>query len=1135
MAISNRERVGRAFELLAQGLEKFIDDEMSAVSPGGQDWAKLLEGRDAAKHGSAKTYAKNDPQFQLKVLTEEWRVFKDRLSRVEQSFASELREVRNRWAHNDAFSSDDTYRALDSAERLLIAVGAPQQADEVRKLRLDHQRGVYETETRKAVKAAAVPSVPGTGLKAWREVITPHRDVATGQYDAAEFAADLHMVATQNPDVGPEYRDPIEFFQRTYVTEGLRDLLDRAARRIAGDRNASPIINLQTNFGGGKTHSMLALYHLCSGWPVTAYPQEVQDAVGNAALPGEGAVRRVALVGTHLEPGAVVIKEDGTGVRTLWGELAWQLGGRAAYELIAESDAASTSPGAALSKLIAAYAPCLILIDEWVAYARTLYNRDDLPAGTFDTQFTFAQTLTEVVKSIPGALLVISIPASDTAGDQDADGGSSDLEVGGPNGRRALERLQNVVRRIAHPWRPATANESFEIVRRRLFEPTDAVAQGHIAAVAKQFVQFYAEHRGEFPRECGEIAYEARIRRAYPIHPELFDRLYEDWSTLDRFQRTRGVLRLMSTVVHELWRRQDPGPLILAGSIPLDSPKVNSELTQYLPDAWKPIIDTDIDGESATPARIDIERPTFGARWLTRRIARTVFVGSAPTLHSAHKGVERQHVWLGVAVPGDTVGNFGSALEVLSQRATYLYVDGARYWYDTQASVSRTAQDYADRLREHPEVVWAELVSRLAKERSARGDFAAVHPCPDDSGAVPDTEEVKLVILHPRETHSRGNTDSPGSRFAKHCLDTRGSAQRGNRNSVVFLAADERRMEELADATRDFLAWKDVCQRIDELNLTAQQRTMAERRRKTADETVDLRINGAYIWALVPEQPDPTRPAGWEVLKADGSQPRLADRVTVKLRQGGLLATTYGARNVRMDLEGALQSVWSRGHVPVSDLWSYYRKYPYLTRLRDRSVLDNAVRSVLNEISWEVEGFALAAGFDEVAECYIGLTIPHEGSFGPITDTTLLVLPAEARRQQEAERPSPNAGGDASGGGGTPSGGDAPAGTATTSGGSRAGSSTGGGGVGPEPTPPPAPQNVRFFGVMQVSPERYGRDLTKISQEILQHLASVEGAQLEIKVEISAVRPGGFPDDKVRIVTENANTLKFQPFGFERD
>lgn len=1114
MATSNRERVGRGFEHLATGLEPFVDQLMNASAHGRQgDWLASLASRDSARHGSALRLTKSDPAVLLRVLAEERSVFGQRLSRAEQAMASELRDVRNRWAHNEAFNPDDTYRALDSMERLLTAAGAAELADDVRRLRLDHQRGQYEAETRRAVKAASAVSVPGAGIKAWRDVISPHPDVSSGQFNAAEFAADLFKVAQKQSS--DEYVDPIQFFRRTYLTEGLRDLLARGSRRLAGDLNASPVINLQTNFGGGKTHSMLALYHLASGRPIRDYPQEVQEAIGGAKPDALGRVRRVTLVGTHLSPGTPSVY-DGTEVHTLWGELAWQLGGREAYDVVAEADRTGTNPGAALSTLISTYAPCLILIDEWVAYARQLYGRDDLPAGSFDTQFTFAQTLTEVVKSAPGALLVISIPASS---DSSADGepsGSSDLEVGGPNGQEALRRLQNVVRRVADQWRHASAQESFEIVRRRLFVEPDAEARRDISAVARQFVEFYAEHRGEFPRECAEVAYEARIKAAYPIHPELFDRLYEDWSTLERFQRTRGVLRLMSTVIHALWSAGDAGPMVMAGSVPLDVPTVASELTQYLPDSWKPIVDADVDGAGSAPAQIDAERPTFGRRSLTRRIARTVFIGAAPTLHTAHKGIERQNVWLGVAVPGDTVGNFGSALEVLSQRATYFNVQGSRYWYDTQVTLNRTAQDQAERLREHPEEVWAELCRRLVAERASRGDFAAVHPCPDDSASVPDTEEAKLVILHPRYVHAKGRSDSAAMLFAQHCLDTRGSAQRANRNTVVFLAPDDRRYEELADATRDYLAWDDICTRSDALNLTPQQKAQAQQRRTQASDTVTLRIAATYIWALIPEQPEPDRPAQWQALKAEGSQERLADRVTAKLRQGGLLATSYGARNVRMDLDGPLAAAWQEGHVTVGDLWSYYRRYPYLTRLRDRLVLEAALRSGLDDMMWEQDGFALAEGYDAAAGRYEGLATYRGGSIAQMRDSVLVVHPALAVSQQP-KPPAPGPDGEG-GDGGVPQ-------------------PPSGGGTAPTPPPlPPAPvRERRFYGVVTINPERYGRDFTKVAQEVLQHLAAVEGTELEVHVEITARNPDGFPADKIRVVSENAATMKFESFGFEDD
>ncbi|MCF6508334.1 DUF499 domain-containing protein [Blastococcus sp. MG754426] len=1109
MATSNRDRVGRGFELLAEGLEPFVDQLMSAAAGSGGDWLALLAARESAKHGGAKTYDKHDPAVLLKVLTEEWRVFKDRLSRPEQAMASELRDVRNKWAHNAAFNSDDTYRALDSMERLLTAADAPGQAEELRKLRLDHQRAAYEAETRKVVKAAGIPSVPGTGIKAWRDVVTPHRDVASGDFNAAEFAADLHKVALG--ESGQEYVDPVLFFQRTYLTEGLRDLIGRAARRLSGDLNASPVVNLQTNFGGGKTHSMLALYHLASDAPVTSYPQEVQEALGNADPSALGRVSRVALVGTHLSAGSATAKEDGTQVNTLWGELAWQLGGRAAYDVVAEADRTKTNPGQALADLLSQHAPCLILIDEWVAYARQLYGRDakDVAGGDFDTQFTFAQTLTEVAKTIPGCLVIISIPASSES--SDAESSSTDLEVGGANGRLALERLQNVVRRVADQWRPASANESFEIVRRRLFVEPDAQAKRDIAAVARQFVQFYAEHPGQFPRQCSEVAYEDRIKAAYPVHPELFDRLYEDWSTLERFQRTRGVLRLMSAVIHALWASGDAGPLIMPGSVPLELANVSGELTQYLQDAWKPIVDADIDGEGSTPVRIDAERDTFGKRALTRRIARTIFLGSAPTLQTASKGIERQHVWLGVGIPGDTVGNFGSALEVLGQRATYLNVDGARYWYDTAVTVNRTAQDIAERLREHPEEVWAEVVRRLAVERSARGDFATVQVCPEDTGAVPDTEEAKLVVLHPQHLHGRGQDDSPALRFARQCLDTRGASQRTNRNSLVFLAPDRQRWEELAGATADYLAWRDVAERADDLNLTAQQKAQAERRASQADEAVRLRILATYIWAIVPEQPDAARPVSLTVQKAEGSQERLADRVSAKLRQGGLLATTYGMRNVRMDLDGPLRSVWDKGHVSVGELWGFYCRYPYLGRLRDRTVLEGALRSALDDMMWELDGFALADGYDEATGTYQGLATFPGGSMGTLTDAVLVVHPKLA---QQPERPTPGTTGQFT----------TPASTTvnTTA------------VIEPSQSTAAARENTRFFGVANVDPERYGRDFTRIAQEVLQHLTG-PGVNLEVTVEISATKADGFPSDKVRVVTENARTLKFDQYGFEAE
>ena len=280
---------------------------------------------------------------------------------------------------------------------------------------------------------------------------------------------------------------------------------------------------------------------------------------------------------------------------------------------------------------------------------------------------------------------------------------------------------------------------------------------------------------GEFPRDTTEASYETRIRSAYPIHPELFARLYEDWSTLERFQRTRGVLRLMSAVVHELYEDGDDSALIMPGSVPISAPPVVGELTQYVDVHWKSVIDADVDGTDSLPFQIDKERPLFGARGLTRRIARATFLGSAATLQSAHKGVERKHIFLGVAMPGDTVGNFGSSLQMLSDRASYLFSEGERFWYDLQPSLNRTVNERAANL--HDEDIWAEVVTRLKQAGSNAGaDIASTIVAPEDSSDVPEAESVRLVLAHPKYQHKNKDTDSARDPSSPMTSSNRGGA-----------------------------------------------------------------------------------------------------------------------------------------------------------------------------------------------------------------------------------------------------------------------------------------------------------------------------------------------------------------------
>ena len=1128
MAVNNRDRISKAFDLLSEGLQDVVDEVMTKAY-GSLQWPTIWAEEDARSRRSApKILAKHDVQVQLRAITERGYEFRYVLSRAQQSFASELRETRNQWAHNAPFSSDDTDRALDTIVRLLQAVGSADSAADVRKMRSDLRRTVYEDQTRQQVKRTRKASLkPGGGLKPWREVIHPHDDVARGEFTASEFAADLHLVHTGQA-TSPEYGDPGEFFTRTYLTEGLRDLLSRALRRMSGDGNASPVVNLQTNFGGGKTHSMLALYHLFSGIPAQDMPQEIQDLVagnGNPRLEKLG-VRRVALVGTYLQAGSTHTKPDGTKIHTLWGELAWQLGGREAYEMVADADRSGTNPGSALRTLIQKYAPALILIDEWVAYARQLVTDKELPSGSFETQFTFAQSLTEIVRSVPGAMLVVSIPASDTG----TAGAGSDIEVGGANGQLALERLQNVIRRVADQWRPSSKNESFEIVRRRLFQPADAEALRTIAAVARNFVDFYQSHAALFPRDAAKVSdeYEKRIRVSYPLHPELLDRLYEDWSTLERFQRTRGVLKLVSSIVHELWKSEDASPLILPGNVPLDATTVNTDLTQYLEDQWKPIIDSDIDGPSSMAQRIDLERPSLGQRFVTQRLARTIFMGAAPRVRSTHRGLDKQYLWLGTAIPGDTLGNFGSALELLAQRSTYFYEEQGHYWFDTQPSVTKTANDYAERLREDPEKVWNEITRRLRAEERSRDVFDRVHIAPESSADIPDLEDVRLVIAHPRYSwRKQESRESEAYRWVHDAVGAKGASQRIHRNTVVFLLADRNQLEGLEAATRAYLGWKQVQANSESLNLSVQQRKQADEQVGNFDRVVADRIRGTFIWTVYPVQPEPTQPFELEAEKMPDSGGRsLAERVSYKMRRDDLLVTEFGAAILGSTLREELGTRWREtGEISVGELWGYFTRYIYMHRLVKREVLDAAIERALTTILVENERFGIAAGKDPETGRYRGLVLPPDmNATIQVTDSTLLVDPARAQEQLDADRAAretaPSAAADTQSERGhvdvvrvAPGIGEA----------DRAGVD--------EVVKTVA---ARFFGSVKIDSELYSRDIGNITREIIDRLAGA-GAHLEITIDIQAVKTEGFNDTEIRTISENARVLKFDPSsGFEK-
>ncbi|HQJ01840.1 MAG TPA: Swt1 family HEPN domain-containing protein [Flexilinea sp.] len=1120
MAVSNIENIGKGLNILKEGLAPYIRRELKEYYKGNW-WTDGIERALQYNAGSNALSGNGSPderfdlldiQALLMIMWENWNeVFKTELGHTGRSYVSELREIRNKWAHQQPFDADETFRALDTMLLLLEMVNGSGQ-EELRGMQYEFMRKKFDAETKRELKKSTENLSNGVsaGLKPWREIVTPHHDVASGHYQQAEFAADLFQVISGKAE--PEYLDPVEFFRRTYLTEGLSRLLSQAWIRLTS-AGGDPVVELQTNFGGGKTHSMLALFHLFGGQIKPAQVPELEKLVPAGLKGGEldlPVASRAVLVGTQLSPSEVRTKADGTQVHTLWGEMAWQIGdanGKAheAYELVAKEDQDGISPGSEkLAELFAQFGPVLVLIDEWVAYTRQLYGKENLPGGSFDSNITFVQALTEAAKAVPDTMVVAAIP-------------ESDIEIGGEGGKAALERIQNVFGRVESVWKPASSTESFEIVRRRLFQPISEADYASRDAVCRKFAEMYQVNRAEFPTECREMDYEKRMIATYPIHPELFDRLYEDWSTLERFQRTRGVLRMMAAVIYRLWDNRDNSLLIMPCTVPLDWMDVRSEITRYLPEGWGAVIDKDVDGPQSQPVKLDRENPNLGRYSACRRVARTIFFGSAPSASSKKiHGIEEVRIKLGCVQPGEQPSVFGDALRRLSEQLTYLSSESTRYWFDIRPTIKKIASDRAAQYEHKPEIVEDEITTRMKSSvRNDRGDFAGVHAFPKNSGDVPDEQACRLVILNPSSVQRKQSKESDAIHAAQDILENRGNIPRLYRNMLIFLAADGDRLPDLENAVRNWLAWTSILQDEEQLNLDSHQKREVENQIREYDNRINAQLSETFCFLLVPTQ-EGTDPVNWTIYRLQNGD-QLVSRASKKLIMEQQLITDWAPALLRIELDRWLWK--NENHIHIDKLWENLAQYLYLPRLRDEEVLIKTIRNGVNSTDWE-EYFAYASGLKSDGT-YLGLIAAEIPSVA-IDHESLLVKPEVAKKQLEKTgktrlgqgeyvnlaESSPNSVNDRL---------DF-IGRSSNEGESEQGKKT---------------FIHRFHATVELDPKRLGRDASNISEEVLTHLTSNVDTKATVTLEIDIDVPGGISEDKIQIIKENCNTLKFKTVDFE--
>lgn len=1092
MAKSTRQHVFEGMELLPEALIPFVEKRLESSLRG--HWQVQVVERVRGLRPNGDGQVNWDQQGLLQAMMAFWKdAFAMVLGHPERSYVSELLDVRNKLSHNEAFTYDDAERALDTMRRLLESVSAKETAEKISASRDTILRTKYaelaRNEERRRTQRSDISVDTVAGLMPWREVVEPHQDVATGEFQQAEFAADLAKV--HNGSAPSEYRNPREFFARTYLTEGLSTLLVGAAKRL-GAGGGDPVVELQTNFGGGKTHSMLALYHMVSGTPVEDLPG-LDQLLRRSGLTVPGKINRAVLVGTSRGPQDVISLEGGRKIRTTWGELAWQLGGAEAFEMLAENDERGIAPGSnLLEALFKKYSPALILIDEWVAYLRQIYKVEGLPSGSFDANLSFVQSLTEAVKASPGVLLVASLPASQ-------------IEVGGEGGQEALARLKQTFSRVESSWRPASQEESYEIVRRRLFKEIPGDKFHHRDNTLKQFAKLYRENANDFPNGCSDEDYRRKLEKAYPIHPELFDQLYTSWGSLEKFQRTRGVLRLMAQVIHELWMGNDPSVMIMPGSVAISSARVEPELLHYLDSSWQSIIAGDVDGVTSTPYKIDQSAPNLNRYSATRRVARAVFMGTAPTHGQENKGLDDKQINLGVVQPGERPAIFGDALRRLANQAKFMHSDLGRYWYSMSASLNRLAADRAAQFEEA--LVLHEIDKALGSYINGladRGHFDTVQVAPGSSADIPDEPGgVRAVVLGVAHPHT-GREGSEALAEAKDIMMQRGSTPRVYRNMLVFLAAEHRQLDNLKAAQRAALAWAEIVRETKRLNLTQSDSALAEAKLREASETLKTRMKEAWCYLIYPVQESAQSDVEWMSAKVPAQDGLLA-RASKKLVSDQGIWPELGPDNLNRQLE---KYIWNgKPHLHLKDLWEYLNRYTYLPRVKNRSVLSKAVHAA---VSGMLPGpFAYAERWDHSKDAYVGLAISGASSAQVVIDSeSVIIKPDLAERHRQKQTVA------------VPATGPAPA---VTHGQGTSTPPSQGALVGT----PPEQRPTRFHGTVMISPERPARDIHQIVEAIIEQLTTLPGADVSIKLEIDAEVLGGLDRAKVRTLVENATTLGF--------
>ena len=1020
-------------------------------------------------------------------------VFKHRFDpdRDIRSAVGIITEGRNQVSHPGTEDVDPSYalsRLHDIAD-VLGQINAPDQKREVEVIR-------DKLLTRAAPTVDTKPKLPrrkASDLKSWRDVIRPNTDVIEGSFRKSEFAADLQEVFEGNAKT-PEYGETDLFFNQTYITPGLRQLLVNTLKRLGG-KDSDPVIQLKTGFGGGKTHSLIALYHLVTGihalkeLPTEGEYQRLQEEIADILQDAAWALNTplnanvAVLVGTYLSTTDADETKQGDPLNTLWGMMANQLGGQDAYNIIRDAARKGIAPGGKqLDALFEHVGPSVILIDELVAYVRNVQG------VTQESIYTFFQTLTESVNRSQNVTLVATLP-------------EGQLQAGGEGGMTVMDTLESILERVDAVSIPLEVDNAYEVVRRRLFGPIIDETERDLTCEA--FRKMYQNSRSEYPSNVSNQDYLKRMKDCYPIHPEIFDRLFEDWSVIPGFQRTRSVLRIMATCISRLYQEQDPSLLIMPANLTLDDPALADEFTRLLARSggnWAAVVQ-EVDSHGSRTDQIDRNSQSFiEVGSAARRIARTIFLGSATG--RAVKGISQQQIHVGVVEPGQGVSVYNDALSRMTGNLYFLYNLDDRYYFHTQENLNKVATDRAAEYTE--EDIYAEIVSRL--ERTVQST-SNVKVCPTTPDLIQDSQTIQYVILHPQSSLPSREKESDIARetaLKMLTYSTDDENLRTFRNTLLFIAARRDDIRDLKNLVKNYLAWDSIMNgnvlHGPLPNLEGARLDQTTENLESTEDAVTTAIFKAYRWGLAPSQIDPQKnDYSFSVVDTKPTDGRIVQRLREKFMDDDAIIPKMAPDFFAGKLQQYIyNSDAYQDHIDIERLWELMSQNVYMPRLRDRSVLATCIRDGIAAGSFGYASSYQDGDYQNFRfEEQIGGLRVVEGSAAVLINPEMAKLLKEEKEQKsDAPESAPDTQkqpGDDS----TP--------------------------VVVEPPQAQGPTHVVVTKALQLELP-FGDEIDLIQDEIARTLKA-DGGNVRIEITVTAEKSDGFSENTTRAVKQNSEHL----------